>query len=200
MLNSKKLKWKKRLGRVILLFFGVLIGLAMTHFSTKPIQDSSNKAQDSISKKAPTLSQKQVKNFLIAYYTKEDLGENRNRYQDYMTKSEYQSVTNDEDQPAKQAYKGFVVDQVFDKADIYIDNANQQVIANVTYHNSSLKNKNDRSSATTQNKSETLVISYSNDHGDLKVNDLKQKKLSDPDQNEQPQDLNQVRSIHDDNN
>lgn len=64
--------------------------------------------------KKEELTTSTVKKFLIAYYTKKDLGENRNRYEPLVTSAMYNELVNVEKQPVNQAYKGYVVNQVLD--------------------------------------------------------------------------------------
>ncbi|WP_254558615.1 hypothetical protein, partial [Salmonella enterica] len=88
------------------------------------------------------LSDSTVNKFLIAYYTKKDLGENDNRYKLLMTDSMYNQATSNEKLPVNQAYKGYVIDQVFSKADIYINQKDLTAICNVTYKNTQLTKLN----------------------------------------------------------
>ncbi|MBU5519615.1 hypothetical protein KQI96_16635, partial [Enterococcus sp. S163_ASV_20] len=82
-----------------------------------------------------TITPASVKKFLIAYYTKKDLGENRNRYKPLVTPGMYNELVAEEKQPVNQAYKGYVVNQVLDRYKIYIDSENNEVISEVSYKN-----------------------------------------------------------------
>ena len=48
-----------------------------------------------------------------------------------------------ENEPVNQTYKGYVVDQAFKSADIFIDEKNNTAIATINYTNTLLKNKGD---------------------------------------------------------
>lgn len=85
-----------------------------------------------------------MRDFLISYYTKKDLEENRPRYKSFMTDGLYNSVIAEENKPVNQAYKGFVVDQVFESANIYIDATTDEVLAEVKYSNSVLQEKREQ--------------------------------------------------------
>ena len=60
-----------------------------------------------------------------------------------MTDGLYTSVVNMENEPVNQTYKGYVVDQAFKSADIFIDEKNNTAIATINYTNTLLKNKGD---------------------------------------------------------
>lgn len=112
------------------------------------------------------LTEKEVNDFLIAYYTRKDLGENRTRYKPFMTEALYQSATMEEDKPVNQAYKGYVVDQVFTEATIYIDKANQAAIVQVAYENTLLQEKDNRQSASTKQRGNvSLRLKYQEQEG-----------------------------------
>lgn len=144
MYNEKKVKIISRLAIVALLVAGILTGFAIGQLTSK----SENKTETKVSSTAKNtieektkkkqLSTKDVETFLIAYYTKKDLSENRSRYKPFMTKSMYTQETDIEDLPINQAYKGYVVNQVFDEADVYIDSENLVVLVDVKYHNTQL--------------------------------------------------------------
>ena len=107
------------------------------------------------------LTQGYVKDFLIAYFTKKDLGENRNRYLPFMTEGAYQQEINTEDEPANQAYKGYVVDSKLKSATIYLDKENLVALAQVRYSQTQLQKKNDYSKAQVDVGAETtLKITY----------------------------------------
>ncbi|MGU8030057.1 hypothetical protein ACS6ZZ_03155 [Streptococcus suis] len=117
------------------------------------------------------LTQDYVEDFLIAYYTKKDLEENRNRYKVYMTDSMYQRELSLEAAPVQQTYKGFVVDFKFKKAEIYIDEANKTVLAKVSYTNTLLAEKNSYEKAQKDVANQaTLRLTYSTVNGKLLVN------------------------------
>ncbi|WP_017371156.1 hypothetical protein [Lactococcus garvieae] len=130
--------------------------------------------------KPTTLTEERVKQFLIAYYTKKDLSENRNRYKPMMTEAMYKQETNQEDLPVNQAYKGYTVNQVFDSAKIYVDNTNLTAICEVTYHNTQLKEKNSiKNALKDQSNTESIKISYIKQGNDYLVNNINGVMLTD---------------------
>ncbi|CAK1253648.1 hypothetical protein R55227_BLOPHJLP_01549 [Fructobacillus tropaeoli] len=200
MFNLKKLKIKKRLSIAGLLILGIMLGIGVKSISVPKVNQTIQQ-NSSLTNSQPTIKQSDVQKFLIAYYTKKDLGENQNRYQGFMTQAAFQAETAKEAKPENQAYKGYVVNQVFDDAKIYIDQADQQALVTVDYHNTQLVNKTDNPSQTAStSKSETLLLTYATEKGQALVNNIQRKTLSDASSNDQPQDLNQVRSAHDDQN
>ena len=96
-------------GSLLLIVLIFLIGLSVGQRK----QVNTNEKQVKVEKKEE-LTTSTVKKFLIAYYTKKDLGENRNRYEPLVTSAMYNELVNVEKQPVNQAYKGYVVNQVLD--------------------------------------------------------------------------------------
>lgn len=94
-------------GSLLLIVLIFLIGLSVGQRK----QVNTNEKQVKVEKKEE-LTTSTVKKFLIAYYTKKDLGENRNRYEPLVTSAMYNELVNVEKQPVNQAYKGYVVNQV----------------------------------------------------------------------------------------
>ncbi|CAK1230338.1 hypothetical protein [Fructobacillus evanidus] len=203
MLDKKKLNLKARVKTVCTLFLGLVLGVAFASAVITPSHKSSSKTSTTKTTSPSTLSSKNVKNFLMAYYTRKDLGENRSRYQDYMTKNAYQNTIKTEDQPTNAVYKGFVVDQEFESADIFIDADKKQAIVTVNYVNQSLTKEDDRSTGVRQHKTATLLLTYVNENGKLKVNDIRPKKLTDNTDTQNQQNVQQERNnapVKDDNN
>lgn len=174
MIDEIKVNRLKRLviglvaGLVLLIVFG--IG-QMTARPQKPQKDNSKTIQQSARTKK--LSYGMVKDFLVAYYTKKDLGTNRNRYKPFMTDSLYQEETAKEDEPVNQAYKGYVVDFKFKEADIYVNTKTNVALAQVTYTNTLLEKKGnyDKAQKNVSNQA-TLKLTYVEEKGKLKVNNL----------------------------
>ncbi|MDN5415766.1 MAG: hypothetical protein L0F83_07530, partial [Lactococcus raffinolactis] len=150
MVNQSLVKIAKRVGVGLLVVLSILIGMGIGSIGKVSPKDVSkivkqDKAKDKSSE--IRLTEKDVKDFLIAYYTKKDLEENRPRYKPFMTDGLYNSETAEEDKPVNQAYKGFIVDQVFESANIYIDSTTDQVLAEVKYSNSVLQEKDSNKNA-----------------------------------------------------
>ena len=146
MYNQKKLKTFKRVSLIVVIIFAVLvvggigftIGMSGKQVAIKQVE------KPKVIVDTKKLSDSTVNKFLIAYYTKKDLGENDNRYKPLMTDSMYNQATSNEKLPVNQAYKGYVIDQVFSKADIYINQKDLTAICNVTYKNTQLTKLNSK--------------------------------------------------------
>ncbi|MCP9017085.1 hypothetical protein NML69_03715 [Streptococcus sp. CF8-6] len=179
MLDLAKIKAIKFIGYILLLVLAVVIGVgvgqSITATNTKKEDTEQKEAQS-----AQVLTQDQVKEFLLNYYTKKDLGENRNRYKDYMTDGLYKQQVAKEEEAVNQTYKGFVIDYKFQSAEIYINQEKLQVITQVNYVNTLLDDKKNLDTAQKDvlNK-KTLRLSYINDNGTLKVNKIESIILTD---------------------
>ncbi|GAA0054610.1 UNVERIFIED_CONTAM: hypothetical protein KB579_03260 [Streptococcus canis] len=174
MIDEAKVKRLKLLaiGLVAVVILLIVFGIGQMTARPKHHQvDSPKMAQRTSTVKK--LSYAQVKAFLIAYYTKKDLGTNRNRYKPFMTKALYQEETSKEDEPVNQAYKGYVVDFMFKEADIYINPKTNVAIAQVTYTDTLLekKGKYDKAQKNVSNQA-TLKLSYVEEKGRLKLNTI----------------------------
>jgi len=114
-----------------------------------------------------------VKEFLTAYFNKQDLGENRNRYLPYMTEAAYNQEVNSEEEPSVQTYKGYVVDKQLKSAIIYIDQENNVALAQVRYTQTQLQKKYDYTNAQTNvGSSRTIRIRFSKQDGKYLVNHI----------------------------
>ncbi|EIQ82680.1 hypothetical protein [Streptococcus canis] len=144
MLNEEKIKRVKVfgviVGMLITLFLGYGIGVITNH---KPTQKESKSPSIFNADNVEELTQANVEEFLMAYFTKKDLGENRNRYKPFMTEAMYQQSINTEEEPTNKTYQGFVVDFAYKDAIIYIDDEHKTAIVTVTYTNTLLSQKND---------------------------------------------------------
>lgn len=170
MYNENKIKIVKRIVVIITFMLGILTGVGITvtvYSKITPEVLTVTKLEE----KETQLDQETVKNFLIAYYTKKDLGENRNRYLPFMTTSMYKLQVEQEDLPVNQAYKGYVLNQVFDGATIYIDESRLTAIATVNYTNLNVLKKGS-SEGTTLNNKDSLLISFSKEKGKYLVNNI----------------------------
>ncbi|VTS27721.1 MULTISPECIES: hypothetical protein [Streptococcus] len=164
MLDTEKLKLLKLigLGLVVILVLGMVLwlGLATTN------NHQTNKKEEPMTKQikkveGTEITTAYVKDFLVAYFTKKDLGENRNRYLPFMTETAYQQEVASEKEPAAQAYKGYVVDTKLKSATIYIDEENHVALAKVSYTQTQLQKKKDYTNAQKDVLSNsTLRISY----------------------------------------
>ncbi|HFI0539406.1 TPA: hypothetical protein ACGO3M_000505 [Streptococcus suis] len=149
----------------------VMIGLSWTLlFSPKTEKDTTIKQQE--------LNTSLVLEFLNAYYTKTDLGENQNRYKPFMTESMYQQEINKENEPTNQSYKGFVVDFTFDSAEIYINKEELKVIVLANYSNTLLASKGNYSNAQVNVKNKAnLRITYKRVGDELLIDEIENLML-----------------------
>lgn len=139
MLDDSKIKRYKLIGIVVGAFLIFIIGYGSGQVKINA-NNEPKKVQKTVSN-TEKLTQKQVQSFLIAYYTKKDLEENRNRYQPFMTESMYNQEVSKENDSVAQAYKGYVVDFKLKESEIYIDAKTNTAIAKVRYTNTLLAKK-----------------------------------------------------------
>ena len=179
MYNENKMKRVRKLLIGVSVVVALIIGFGVGSLGKKEANKEVEKPKVSETKPT-TLTEERVKQFLIAYYTKKDLSENRNRYKPMMTEAMYKQETNQEDLPINQAYKGYTVNQVFDSAKIYVDNTNLTAICEVTYHNTQLKEKNSiKNALKDQSNTESIKISYIKQGNDYLVNNINGVMLTD---------------------
>ncbi len=179
MYNENKMKRVRKLLIGVSVVVALIIGFGVGSLGKKEANKEVEKPKVSETKPT-TLTEERVKQFLIAYYTKKDLSENRNRYKPMMTEAMYKQETNQEDLPVNQAYKGYTVNQVFDSAKIYVDDTNLTAICEVTYHNTQLKEKNSiKNALKDQSNTESIKISYIKQGNDYLVNNINGVMLTD---------------------
>ncbi|WP_303972071.1 hypothetical protein [Streptococcus merionis] len=150
MLDTENLKRLKLagLGLVAVLVLGMISWVSLTSTKSNPSAKEEKPATKQTKKEEGSeLTSAYVKDFLTAYFTKKDLGENRNRYLPFMTEAAYQQEINREEEPATQAYKGYVVDTKLKSAIVYIDDENHVALANVSYTQTQLQKKKDYTNA-----------------------------------------------------
>ena len=147
----------------------VLLNLKQTSQSQEEVkQDKEEKQQEQLS-----LSEQQVEDFLIAYYTKKDLEENRPRYKPFMTDSMYQETVQEEQKPVNQTYKGYVVDQSYESGSIYIDKTHKVALAQIQYSSTTLAEKDNRDSKGLAGITKaTIRLPYVEQSGKLLVNKI----------------------------
>lgn len=172
MIDEIKLRHLQRLGLIVAAIVLLLIGYglgASLHQNENKVKERPTQTTKKVEGKS--LTQNKVKDFLIAFYTKKDLGENRNRYKPFMTSSMYQSELSLEDDATNQAYKGYVVDFKYKDSEIYIDAKNNVALVKVRYTNTLLSKKGDYSKAQKNVSNEaTVKLSYLQDGKKLLVN------------------------------
>ena len=175
MIDMEKLKLLKiggiLIGVVLVLGFVFWIGAA-TSAQNKAKQEAATTQQESKAE-GSELTQEYVKEFLTAYFNKQDLGENRNRYLAYMTEAAYNQEVNSEEEPSVQTYKGYVVDTQMKSSTIYIDKENNVALAQVRYTQTQLQKKYDYTNAQTNvGSSRTIRIRFSKQDGKYLVNHI----------------------------
>lgn len=180
MLDLKKIKILKIVGWILLVILAALIGFSAGQGSTKTKIQEKPKQKTTVASSSFNVKQKDVEEFLLNYYTKKDLGENRKRYKEYMTEGMYSQEVAKEDEPQNQTYKGFVVDFEYQGSEIYIDEKNHQVLAQVRYTNTLLDEKKNYDSAVKDVQNETVLkLSYSEDNGKFKISKIETMALMD---------------------
>ena len=175
MIDMEKLKLLKiggiLIGIVLVLGFVFWIG-ATTSAQNKAKQEAETTQQEAKAE-GSELTQEYVKEFLTAYFNKQDLGENRNRYLPYMTEAAYNQEVNSEEEPSVQTYKGYVVDTQLKSSTIYIDQENNVVLAQVRYTQTQLQKKYDYTNAQTNvGSTRTIRIRFSKQDGKYLVNHI----------------------------
>lgn len=210
MRNEQKYRKTMRLVIIIVAVFSALfvflIGKSYGYSKAKNLYD--NQPKTKVVKKEATkdLTQSEVERFLIAYYTKKDLSENRDRYKPFMTESMYDKTVREEELPINQAYKGYTVNQVFQRANIYIDQTNLKVLVQVKFKNTQRvkKGSDDRAIKDVSNQA-NLQLTYKYDKSKKKyfVNELMPILLDDKqsvtDKNSYPTELPNRLSTNDEN-
>lgn len=184
MIDTQKVSFLKRviMGVIFLLVFLVGLGFGQMghHKEVTPKSQQTTKT----AKEGTALTNKWVKSFLVAYYTKKDLGENRNRYKEYMTEGLYTATVSEENEAQNQAYKGYVVNFTFSSVKLYINTKDNEVIAQVHYTNDLLQKKNSSSGAQTNvDNSTTLKLSYTEVNGKYLVNQMTTLLMTSSDSN-----------------
>ena len=179
MLDETKIRYLKMIGYIFIVVIAVFIGVGIGQTSSgKATKTGTSETKQST--KEEVLTQDKVEEFLLNYFTKKDLGENRKRYKEYMTDALYNQEVAKEDEPVSQTYKGFVVDFEYKSSEIFINQNSLSVITQVNYVNTLLDEKKnyDTAQKDVMNKL-TLRLTYVNDNGTLKVNKIESIILTD---------------------
>ena len=181
MIDEFKVTFFKRIMMIAGIIIIFLIGLGFGSMGKKTDnQSSSHTTSVKKAKEGQQLTESWVKQFLIAYYTKKDLEENRNRYKDYMTDGMYNAAVSEEETAQNQAYKGFVVNFEFKDAQIYIDKTNDKVICYVNYTNDLLQKKKSTEGAQLGVDNNTIIqLTYNQVDGKYLVNNMSTLLITD---------------------
>ncbi|MGO1498967.1 MAG: hypothetical protein ACTHWL_04705 [Streptococcus thermophilus] len=181
MIDEFKVTFFKRVMMIVGIIVIFLIGLGFGSMGKKTDnQSSSHTTSTKKVKEGHQLTESWVKQFLIAYYTKKDLEENRNRYKEYMTDGMFNAAVSEEETAQNQAYKGFVVNFEFKDAQIYIDKTNDKVICYVNYTNDLLQKKNSTEGAQLSVDNNTIIqLTYNEINGKYLVNNMSTLLITD---------------------
>lgn len=182
MYDEKKVKRVRLAIAVVSATIIFIIGLAIGSSVNSSKNATAEKPKETkVIEKETTLSAKTVERFLIAYYTKKDLGENRKRYEPLVTTTMLNDLISTENEPVNQAYKGYIVDQVFEDADIYVDTTNSSAIAMVNYKNTQLATKGSYENALeNQSHQEAIKLTFLKQGKSFLVNRLDYVSLTQP--------------------
>ncbi|MDG4970493.1 hypothetical protein [Lactococcus lactis] len=181
MYNQEKIKLYKK---ILLIFIAVLLvvvssisGYTLGNIS----KNSKEKATQNqkVVKKESGLTNKVVDKFLLTYYTKKDLGENDNRIEPLVTDAMYNQIISDEKLPVNQAYKGYVIDQVFDNAEVYINQKDLTALCVVSYKNTQLTKLNSKDGALIdQPNTATVRLTFIKQGGKYLINNIEAATLT----------------------
>lgn len=188
MYNQVKINRTKKIIMVVasllLLGAGFLIGWGSSHAKKTEKQSQVEVVEDSPEekkKKEQILTNEDVSNFLVIYYTRKDLGENQHRYEPLVTTSMLNELIETENEPVNQAYKGYLVNQVFETADIYVDSIKSTAIAFVTYKNTQRAVKgSDENVLENQTNQEAIKLSFLKQGDKFLVDRMEYVSLSQP--------------------
>lgn len=181
MYNQEKIKLYKK---ILLIFIAVLLvvvssisGYTLGNIS----KNSKEKATQNqkVVKKESGLTNKVVDKFLLTYYTKKDLGENDNRIEPLVTDAMYNQIISDEKLPVNQAYKGYVIDQIFDNAEVYINQKDLTALCVVSYKNTQLTKLNSKDGALIdQPNTATVRLTFIKQGGKYLINNIEAATLT----------------------
>ena len=174
MYDDNKVKLVRKAITAIIGFICLIVGIACGMWiggSNTPGQQATSTVEEvSKSAESKTLTADKVKEFLLAYYTKKDVGENQERYKEFMTEQLYAQQVKLDESPVTQAYKGYVLNQVYDKATVYIDEENLSALVEVTYTNVQTTKRNNAEAGVKMSEKATIKLSYAKDKGEYLVN------------------------------
>ena len=169
MYNQKLIKMVKGLFVGFIAVLCIILGYSIAQVQqnlrqNSQVQEEAKQKPEEKQQEQLSLTEQQVEDFLIAYYTKKDLEENRPRYKPFMTDSMYQETVQEEQKPVNQTYKGYVVDQAFESGSIYIDKQHKIALAQVQYTSTTLTEKGSTKA--------TIRLTYVEKAGKLLINKI----------------------------
>ena len=173
MYDEKKIKRFKYAAGVVVAIVLLVVGYSVGNLTTSMSTNDKTTTKTTESKKSE-LSRATVEKFDLAFFTKKDLGENRNRYKGLMTEAMYNQEVSEENKPVNQAYKGLVIDQVLKDQTIYIDTKDNTAIVDVEYTNTQLQEPNNLKTALKdQSNKATLKLTFDKQGNKYLVNEIK---------------------------
>lgn len=163
MYNQRKVQLVKKIVISVSCFFLLLVGFSVgLGIGSNKKKETTAPVKKEVVEKKDGLTTRTVNTFLIAYYTKKDLGENRHRYEPLVTTAMYSQLIEEEKQPVNQAYKGYVVNQVLDSSEIYINQEEESAICVVNYKNTQRTKLGTNDGAImNQSNQQTIKLSFS---------------------------------------
>lgn len=173
MLNTKLIKTVKIIISIVILVITLSVGCYLGKGIEKYKQTKEeNQTTGTFSRAKKQLTEKEVKDFLVVFFTKKDLGENRERYKPYVTEGMYNALVSNEESPKQQSYKGFIIDYEFQNAEIYVNRDKAEALVIVTYKNTLLASKEDEARRSTNTNKEGFKLTYQEKDGKLLVNKM----------------------------
>ncbi|MFA9492319.1 peptidylprolyl isomerase [Streptococcus sp. E17BB] len=180
MYNKVKIRLMALLGALMLVGFVGMIGFTLGNKIThhQAVKEAEKNASRVLEEKVKenqdkTLSEQNIKDFLIQYYTKKKLGENNHRIKSFMTESAYNKELTEQEKAVNQVNKEFVVDYVFEEATIFINHQTNEAIVEVSYSLTHLSEVTDgQQFKNTHRETDTLKLSYSLASGKLLVSQI----------------------------
>lgn len=169
---------------VLCLIVGIACGMWIGGSNSPRQQVTSTVEEARNTDESKTLTAKKVKEFLLAYYTKKDVGENQERYKEFMTEQLYAQQVKLDESPVTQAYKGYVLNQVYDKATIYIDEENLTALVEVSYTNVQTTKRNNAEAGVKLSEKATIKLFYTKNKDQYLVNRIEPILLKNATNNE----------------
>lgn len=181
MLNKKLIKTFKVAVSIIVIIMVFAMGYFLgdglrKNSANKTIKDTLQQTKNS-NKDIENQLKEKTQGFLIAFYTKKDLGENRDRYRPFVTEGMYNSMVSEEEKAVNKAYQGYIVDWEFVEDDMFINADKLEVLVKVTYKNTSLAIKDDRSKQVTQTSQASYKITFTKTDKTYLVNKMEQMTI-----------------------
>ncbi|MBF0992845.1 MAG: hypothetical protein HXK75_01650 [Granulicatella sp.] len=188
MYDDNKVKLVRKAITATIGFICLIVGIACGMWigsSNSPRQQMISTVEEARNTdESKTLTAKKIKEFLLAYYTKKDVGENQERYKEFMTEQLYAQQVKLDESPVTQAYKGYILNQVYDKATIYIDEENLSALVEVAYSNIQTTKRNNAEAGVKLSEKATIKLFYTKDKEKYLVNRIEPILLKNATNNE----------------